>query len=54
MSVADATGQVLGGHVAHGSIVHTTVEALLVLLPEWSFTRELDGATGFTELVVSR
>jgi uncharacterized protein len=54
MSVADATGQVLGGHVAHGSMVHTTVEALLLLLPEWSFTRKLDDATGFAELVANR
>jgi uncharacterized protein len=52
MSVADAAGQVLGGHVASDCIVRTTVEVLLVLLPEWSFTRELDPATGFAELLV--
>jgi hypothetical protein len=54
MSVADQHGQVMGGHVAHGCIVRTTAEVLLVLLPEWSFRRELDPATGFAELVVSR
>ena len=52
MSVADAEGRVLGGHVAYGCTVRTTAEILLLLLPEWSFTRELDTSTGFAELVV--
>jgi predicted DNA-binding protein with PD1-like motif len=52
MSVANAKGLVLGGHVAHGCTVRTTAETLLLLLPEWSFTRELDPTTGFAELVV--
>jgi len=54
MSVADASGRVIGGHVAHGCIVRTTAEVLLLLLSDWSFERELDPATGFAELVVSR
>jgi hypothetical protein len=54
MSVADSQGRVIGGHVARGCIVRTTVEALLILLPGWSFSREFDPATGFSELVVSR
>ncbi|MET0167434.1 MAG: PPC domain-containing DNA-binding protein [Vicinamibacterales bacterium] len=53
MSIADSSGRVMGGHVAHGCIVHTTAEVLL-LLSDWSFDRELDPATGFAELVVSR
>ncbi len=52
MSVADAHGRVYGGHVAHGSIVRTTVELLLALLPEYRFAREHDEATGFAELVI--
>jgi len=51
-SVADATGRVLGGHVASGCIVRTTAEVLLLVLPEWSLSRERDAATGFPELVV--
>ncbi len=54
MSVADCEGRVVGGHVAPGCIVRTTAEVLLVLLSEWSFNRELDPATGFAELAVSR
>jgi uncharacterized protein len=53
MSVADADGSVVGGHVARGCIVRTTAEVLIVLLPDWSFVRELDPATGYAELVVS-
>jgi uncharacterized protein len=54
MSVADAQGQVFGGHVAPGCTVRTTAEVLVVLLPEWSFTREPDSATGYRELVARR
>ncbi|CAG9252709.1 PPC domain-containing DNA-binding protein [Paraburkholderia unamae] len=50
MSVADAHGQVSGGHVARGCIVRTTAELLLALLPEHRFSRELDAATGYAEL----
>jgi len=53
MSVADAEGRVIGGHVAYGCGVRTTAEVLLVLLSEWSFTRELDPNTGFRELVLA-
>lgn len=52
MSIADARGHVLGGHVAHGCMVRTTAEILLVLLPDHAFTRELDEQTGFAELVI--
>jgi uncharacterized protein len=54
MSVADASGRVLGGHVAPGCIVRTTAEVLLMPLPGWRFTREPDAATGYAELVMRR
>jgi len=53
MSVADEKGHVIGGHVGYDCIVRTTVEVLLVL-PEWSFTREKDPMTGFAELVIRK
>jgi predicted DNA-binding protein with PD1-like motif len=52
VAVADAHGAVLGGHVAYGSEVRTTVEALLELVPGWRLSREHDPGTGFSELVV--
>ena len=53
VSVADSQGRVTGGHVAHGCTIRTTAEVLVLMLPEWSFTRELDPATGYAELVVA-
>ena len=52
MSLADANGRVLGGHVGYDCIVRTTAEVLLLLLPEWSFRRAADADTGFRELVI--
>jgi predicted DNA-binding protein with PD1-like motif len=52
MSVADANGRVVGGHVAYDCLVRTTAEVLIALLPEWSFAREPDPGTGFRELVI--
>lgn len=52
ISVADQHGRVSGGHLAAGSIVRTTAEVLVALLPEHRFKREPDPATGYLELVV--
>lgn len=54
LSVADANGRVVGGHVAYGCIVRTTAEVLLALLPGWDFSREPDPRTGWSELVIRR
>ena len=54
MSVSDSEGRVWGGHVAYGNIVRTTVEALVVTLPDWLLSREHDAQTGFPELAVRR
>ncbi|RZJ20950.1 MAG: DNA-binding protein [Haliea sp.] len=53
-SVADASGQVRGGHVMPGCIVRTTAELVLAKLPGWSFRRSHDEETGFLELVARR
>ncbi|MFN7123415.1 MAG: PPC domain-containing DNA-binding protein [Hydrogenophaga sp.] len=52
VSVSDASGHVLGGHLGHDSTVRTTAEVLLALLPHGTLTRAPDAATGFNELVV--
>lgn len=52
MALSTSTGEVFGGHVAHGCIVRTTAEVRLVLLPEWDFAREPDALTDYDELVV--
>ncbi len=50
-SVADAKGQVLGGHLMPGCNVRTTAEIVLGLLPGQVFDRAPDPLTGFLELV---
>ena len=36
-SVADANGEVMGGHIMPGCIVRTTAEVVIALLPGWEF-----------------
>jgi len=52
ISVADARGQTVGGHVELGCIVRTTAEILVALLPDHRFRREPDAASGYKELLV--
>jgi uncharacterized protein len=52
MSVANAQGEVIGGHVVDGCIVYTTIELAIGILPDRKFQRELDDRTGFAELTV--
>jgi predicted DNA-binding protein with PD1-like motif len=51
-TVADALGAVSGGHVGTGCIVRTTMEVLVLALPDMVFARVADPATGFRELAI--
>jgi len=51
-TVADAQGSVLGGHLCEGSIVRTTAEVLIALLPQWQLERVPDPKTGYRELAI--
>jgi predicted DNA-binding protein with PD1-like motif len=53
ITIADSSGAVLGGHLCVGSMVRTTAELVIGLLPEWRFSRELDPATGYPELRIT-
>ncbi len=50
--VANSVGQVLGGHLKAGSIIHTTAELVIGLSDNHRFFRHKDPATGWLELVV--
>jgi predicted DNA-binding protein with PD1-like motif len=52
ISVADAQGRVVGGHVERGCMVRTTAEILIALLPAHRFSRVQDLASGYRELLV--
>ena len=47
------SGTVIGGHLCAGSLVRTTAELVIGLLPDWQFRRVLDPATGHLELRIS-
>ena len=53
IAIADSSGTVIGGHLCAGSLVRTTAELVVGLLPEWRFRRELDPATGYAELRIA-
>jgi predicted DNA-binding protein with PD1-like motif len=53
IAVADSQGAVIGGHLCAGSLVRTTAELVIGLLPDWRFSRELDPATGYPELQIT-
>jgi predicted DNA-binding protein with PD1-like motif len=53
VAVADSQGAVIGGHLCTGSLVRTTAELVIGLLPEWRFSRELDPATGYSEMRIT-
>lgn len=52
ITLADSRGTVIGGHLCPGSLVRTTAELILGLLPQWRFQRVLDPTTGHAELQI--
>jgi predicted DNA-binding protein with PD1-like motif len=53
IATSGSRGGVIGGHLCAGSLVRTTAELVIGLLPEFQFRRELDPATGYAELRIS-
>ena len=53
IAISGSSGAVIGGHLCVGSLVRTTAELVIGLLPEWRFNRELDPATDYAELQIS-
>ncbi|MCU0907502.1 MAG: DUF296 domain-containing protein [Rhodobacteraceae bacterium] len=52
LAVSDATGRMTGGHLLPGSVVRTTAEVVIGLLPGLTFDRPQDPVTGYRELRV--
>ena len=53
IAISGISGAVIGGHLCAGSLVRTTAELVIGLLPDWRFSRELDLATGYPELQIT-
>jgi len=54
IAVTDSNGGVIGGHLCAGSLVRTTAELVIGLLPDWRFNPVLDPTTGDAELQIRR
>lgn len=52
ISLSDAQGHMIGGHVVGGLYVFTTAEIVIGECSDLTFTREYDDCTGFLELVI--
>jgi uncharacterized protein len=52
IAISDQDGQVVGGHLKEESIVHTTVELVLAVEDNLTFSEEIDPETGFGELKI--
>lgn len=52
LSIADRTGQTLGGHVLEGCKIYTTAEIVIGIMPELRFLREHDPESGYRELAI--
>jgi predicted DNA-binding protein with PD1-like motif len=54
LSLSDATGKTIGGHLVEGCKIYTTAEIVIGELKNLRFTREQDTQTGYKELRIHR
>lgn len=52
IALSDGAGQLLGGHLLDGSLIYTTAEIVLGIVPGVRFERDIDPATGYLELAI--
>ncbi|MEO0349800.1 MAG: PPC domain-containing DNA-binding protein [Cyanobacteria bacterium P01_A01_bin.15] len=52
MAVSDSEGRVTGGHLMDTSLIYTTAEIVLGIVPNTVFKRETDPLTGYRELTI--
>lgn len=52
IAIANSTGQTWGGHLLSGSLIYTTAEIVIGVLPHLSFQRLPDPTTGYRELSI--
>jgi predicted DNA-binding protein with PD1-like motif len=52
VSLADAEGKVIGGHLSRGCLIYTTAEIVVGEIPGLEFLRSPDPETGFLELEI--
>ena len=54
ISVSDSTGKTIGGHLKEGSIIYTTAEIVIGVMPSIEYNREVDSTYGYKELIIRK
>ena len=54
ISISDSTGKTIGGHLKEGSLVYTTAEIVIAILPDLIYSREVDSTYGYKELSIKK
>lgn len=54
IALADSAGNMIGGHLLDGSLIHTTAEISIIENSDLDFLRTLDPQTGYKELSIIR
>ena len=54
ISLSDANGNTVGGHLMVGCLIYTTAEIIVGELEDVVFSRKADSVTGFRELIVEK
>lgn len=54
ISLSDENGNTTGGHLKEGSLIYTTAEIVIGIMPDVSFERETDSTYGYKELIIKR
>lgn len=54
LAIADASGQMRGGHLMDGCLIRTTAEIVIGDLNQFAFSRVFDRQTGYRELTIER
>ncbi|NJN20314.1 MAG: DNA-binding protein [Leptolyngbya sp. RL_3_1] len=53
IAVSDHTGQIIGGHLMADSLIYTTAEIVIGVIPNLIFGRAVDPVTGYKELQIA-
>jgi len=54
ISFSDLEGNVFGGHLKEGCLIHTTAEIVVGIVENVIFKREFDNSTGYDELKITK
>ena len=54
ISISDSTGKTIGGHLQEGSLIYTTAEIVIGILPEVVYGRQVDSTYGYKELIIRK